>query len=94
MLADMQTERGLQAGREGQLATASLWFANAAALTPHDHDRQIANLRRAENWSIEAMTPVSLLKPGHDAQRIEFQPGEVAADDAATERPPHMGLAQ
>lgn len=75
MLADMQTERGLQAGHEGQLSTASLWFANAAALTPHDHDRQIANLRRAENWSIEAMTPVSLLKPGQDAQRIEFQPG-------------------
>ena len=74
MLADMQTERGLLAGREGQTATAALWFANAAALTPHDHDRQVANQRRAQTWSDQGMQPVALLKLGHDARRMEFQP--------------------
>lgn len=75
LLADMQTERGLQAGREGQGATAALWFANAAALTPHDRARHQANQRRAQTWSGEAMLPVALLKAGHDAKRVEFQSG-------------------
>ena len=73
LLADMQTERGLQAGREGQGAKAALWFANAAALTSHDRERRQANQRRAQAWSGEAMLPVALLRAGHDAKRIEFQ---------------------
>ncbi|MFO1043486.1 MAG: protein kinase [Planctomycetaceae bacterium] len=74
MLADMQTERGLQASRDGQGALAALWFANAAGLTPHDRDRQSANLRRATTWSQQAMIPVALLKlSDKDAQRLEFQ---------------------
>ncbi len=75
MLADMQTERGLLAGREGQSATAALWFANAAALTPHDLDRQRANHLRASSWLNEAMTPAALLKlPDGESRRLEFQP--------------------
>lgn len=75
LLADMQTERGLQAGREGQGAKAALWFANAAVLTPHDRNRQEANQRRAQTWSGEAMLPVALLNVGLDARRVEFQTG-------------------
>lgn len=75
LLADMQTERGLQAAREGQAAKASLWFANAAALTPHDRDRQAANQRRAQTWSDAALVPVALIKAGQDVTRIAFQPG-------------------
>ncbi|MBL8817451.1 MAG: protein kinase [Planctomyces sp.] len=75
LLADMQTERGLQAAREGQGAKAVLWFANAAALTPHDRQRQIANQRRAQTWSSDAMMPVALLKPGKESRRVEFQLG-------------------
>ncbi len=76
LLADMQTERGLQAGREGQAANAALWFANAAKLTPHDRERQVANQRRAQTWSGEALLPVAMLKlSSRDVDRIEFQPG-------------------
>jgi serine/threonine protein kinase len=51
MLADTQTERGLQAGRDGDAATAALWFANSTALTPDDPDRQLANRQCARNCS-------------------------------------------
>lgn len=75
MLADMQTERGLLAAREGQSATAALWFANAAALTPHDLDRQGANHLRASSWLNEVIAPAALLKlPDGHARRFEFQP--------------------
>ena len=75
MLADMQAERGLLASRDGQPAIAALWFANAAGLTPHDRARQTANLRRAEAWGRQAMTPVALIKIGKsDARRVAFQP--------------------
>ena len=75
MLADMQTERGLQAGREGQSAAAALWFANAAALTPHDLERQRANQLRASSWLNEAIAPAAVLKlPDGFERRVEFQP--------------------
>jgi WD40 repeat protein/serine/threonine protein kinase len=76
MLADMQTERGLQAGRDGQPAVAALWFANAAAVTPHDPARQAANQLRAASWLNESLVPAAVLKlPEGDAQRMSFQPG-------------------
>ena len=75
MLADMQTERGLQSAREGQSAMAALWFANAAALTPHDPDRQQANHLRASSWMDQAMAPTALLKLTEGlARRFEFHP--------------------
>lgn len=75
MLADMQTERGLLAAREGHSATAALWFANAALLTPHDSERQRANRLRASSWLNEAMAPAALLEfPDEDVRRFEFQP--------------------
>ena len=75
MLADMQTERGLQAGREGNSATAAFWFANAAGLTPHDPDRLQANHLRARNWLNEAVVPVASINlPNHDLRRIAFRP--------------------
>ncbi|MFN9719427.1 MAG: protein kinase domain-containing protein [Planctomycetota bacterium] len=75
MLADMQTERGLQSAREGQSAAAALWFANAAAITPHDPDRWQANYLRASSWMDQAITPAALLKlPDGPAQRFAFQP--------------------
>ena len=75
MLADMQTERGLQSAREGQSATAALWFANAAALTPHDPGRQTANYVRAASWMSESLVPKALLKlPDGSVRRFQFQP--------------------
>lgn len=71
MLADMQTERGFRAGKEGQPAEAALWFTHAALLTPHDPDRQMANHRRAETWGSQAMKPVALLKVS-DARITHF----------------------
>ena len=75
MLADMQTERGLQFGREDDSATAASWFANAALLTPHDRKRQAANRLRARNWMNDAIVPAALLKlPNGPLRRIAFQP--------------------
>ena len=75
MLADMQVERGVQAAREGHSATAALWFANAAGLTPHDPERHAANLRRAITWERETMAPVAVLRVDASvADRVEFQP--------------------
>lgn len=76
MLADMQTERGLLAAREGQSGAAALWFANAATLTPHDLDRQRANHLRASSWLDEAIAPAAFLEVPEkaDLRRIEFQP--------------------
>lgn len=76
MLADMQTERGLLAGREGQSARAALWFANAAVLTPHDLDRKRANHLRASSWLDKAIAPAAFLKVPKNGviKRFEFQP--------------------
>jgi len=75
MLADMQTERGLRAGSEGQTAAAAMWFAHAATITPHDPDRQQANRLRARSWMNQAMMPVARLTlPEGDASRLAFQP--------------------
>lgn len=75
MLADMQTERGLRAASEGQFASAAMWFAHAAKITPHDRNREQANLLRAQSWMNQAMMPVARLAlPDGDASRLAFQP--------------------
>ncbi len=74
-LADMQTSRGLQAGKEADAAIAALWFANAALLTPHDPDRQAGNRLRARNWLNDAIIPTALLKlPSGNLRRMSFRP--------------------
>ena len=74
MLADMQTERGFLAG-ETDPATAAMWFASAALLTPDDPDRQAANQLRARNWLNQSIVPVALLEtPQGSNPRMEFQP--------------------
>ncbi len=77
MLADMQTQRGLQAAGAGDSAQAMLWFANAATLTPHDPSRQAENQLRARNAMNEAVLPVALrtLPVQGEYTRFEFQPG-------------------
>ncbi len=75
MLADLQTEHGILAGEDGSYATAAIWFASAAQLTPHDPDRQLANRVRAHNWLSKAMVPVGLLKlPSGSRPKMAFQP--------------------
>lgn len=76
MLADMQTERGLLAAREGDAATAALWFANAAEQTPHDPARTEANGLRARNWLHSTMLPVAAIVIPHEGRprKVEFQP--------------------
>lgn len=80
MLADMQTERGFQEARDGRSGVAALWFANAAKLTPHDPDRQLANHRRAESWGRQAMMPVAMLPlPEGSCTRFAFRKDGVLA---------------
>jgi WD40 repeat protein/tRNA A-37 threonylcarbamoyl transferase component Bud32/tetratricopeptide (TPR) repeat protein len=75
MLTDMQTERGLRAGSEGQFASAAMWFTHSAKVTPHDRTRQQANLLRAQSWMKQAMLPVArLTTPDGNATRLVFQP--------------------
>lgn len=75
MLADMQTERGFLAHRDGDPAMAALWFANAALQTPGDMNRTTANQLRARNWLNEAPVPAALIKlPGGNLRRLAFQP--------------------
>ena len=75
MLVDMQTERGFQSSQQGDSATAALWFATAARLTPNDRDRQVANHLRARNWMNDAAAPAALLQlPNGPLHRIAFQP--------------------
>jgi serine/threonine protein kinase/WD40 repeat protein/tetratricopeptide (TPR) repeat protein len=74
-LADMHTERGLLAAKNGDAATAALWFANAALLAPHDPNRQLANQTRSRNWLQETAVPVARLDvPDGDVRRLLFQP--------------------
>lgn len=76
ILADMQVERGLLSGAQGDPATAMLWFTQAASQTPHDQKRQAANHLRTRNWMYDAILPVALLKftvPG-DPMHLAFQP--------------------
>lgn len=75
MLADMLTERGIQATHTRQAGQAALWFAHAAKLTPHDRDRQHANRLRANAWLNTATVPMARLKSGdEEILQMKFQP--------------------
>ncbi len=58
ILVDMYTTSGISAGDQGQYATASLWFANAAMRAKGDPDRRLANAVRARTWGRRALAPL------------------------------------
>ena len=87
IVADMQTERGLLALKQGDTPTAMLWFANAATQTPHDPQRQTANRLRAQNAMNESVTPVASIASysaftrmrSGEKLRFDFQPDRPSA---------------
>ena len=60
-MGDMQTALGLIAGDQGETEEATLWFANAAALTQEDPLRQRANRVRWKSWLRQCPAPVNAL---------------------------------
>ena len=74
-LADMHAQRGVLTGRDGDFAAASIWFAHAATLAPHDAERQAANRLRAKNWLDRSMIPLATFDlRGNSLRKLAFQP--------------------
>jgi WD40 repeat protein/predicted Ser/Thr protein kinase len=76
MLADMDTEHGLQASEFGRDRDAVLWFAQAARVAVSDPQRQRANLIRAQAWSRRVSRPVGVVRhPDGVPLTLQFHSG-------------------
>jgi WD40 repeat protein len=76
LLADMDTEHGLQASEFGRDREAVLWFARAAQVAASDPERRRANLLRARAWSRRVSRPVAVVRhPAGIPLTLEFHPG-------------------
>src|SRR5262249_41506251 len=75
MLADMDTEHGLQAAELGRDREAVLWFAKAAQVSARDPVRRRANGLRTLGWSRRLSRPVAvLLHPSGVPLTLTFHP--------------------
>jgi len=72
-LADSYVTLGQVAADRRDAALAALWFANAAAQSEGDVNRETCNRIRVRNWSADGiLTPISAIDLNTLVQRLEF----------------------